>query len=104
MADEPMFKDCPECGRTHPTGFQVCDCGHRFDPDREEIGTYQRVQEEKARTEVEIKSASAVRIVDIRLTFSNVFGLTVQFWLASLIVGAVVGVVYVVVLFVQTYS
>ena len=27
-----MFKDCPECGKTNPTGFQVCECGHRFDP------------------------------------------------------------------------
>ena len=119
MADEPMFKDCPKCGRTNPTGAQVCDCGYVLDRDtrelREELeksgrgqeesekfDAYRLTREEKARRQAEIESASVVRIVNIKLTFANVFGLTVQFWFASLlcslVVGAVGGIVYGIVL------
>ena len=76
---------CPGCGRTNPPDAQVCVCGCVLDPERRkreqeemEIDTYQRVQEEKARRQAEVESASVVRIVDIKLTFRNVFGLTVQ--------------------------
>ena len=84
MAD-PRY--CPRCDRTNPPDAQVCVCGYLLDPERrkrekeerEEREEYERVRREKR------EPSSAVRIVEIKITFSNALGLVVQFWLASLV-------------------
>ena len=85
---------CPECGRTNnPLDADQCSCGYRFD---------------RADVDTSAKEPDPVRITEITLTFKNALGITAQFWFASLLWGLMVGavglVVYVVVLFVQTYS
>ncbi len=89
--DDPEY--CPRCDKIQPPGAQVCACGYRFD---------------RAAVDTAAKEPDPVRITEITLTFKNALGITAQFWFASLIWGLMVGavglVVYVVVLFVQTYS